>query len=129
VCTFNVGRAAPSGVDLRAEESRFEADVGDRELEDLTLIGPPYIADAYPLTESVYAVSLEVSGEATYEVEVGTSGFWHQPHRVPDDVRLSRDERTAYFKGFAGVRVLFDGRYDATTGTLGELSLLGLAEG
>jgi hypothetical protein len=106
----------------------FEGDIVDSELEDLTLTGPALASDAFPLTEEVYAVTLEAPADATYQLEVSTTAFYHQPHRVPEGLVLSSDERVAYFGGFSRVRALFDGRYNTATGELTGLSVVGLVD-
>jgi PIN domain len=116
-------------VSIESGGEPFEGDIVGSELEDVTISGAPSVADAFPLTDGVYAVQLEVPAEAVYELDVSTHGFWQQPNRVPANVRLSGDERSAYFSGFARVRALFDARYRAETDELSQLSLMGLADG
>lgn len=114
---------------IEASGGPFEDAAVDHELEDLEVTGEPSVSDAYLLTDDVFVVQLEIHGEARYTIEVMTEGFSHHPKLVPPGIVLSLDERSAYFDGFADIRVLFDARYRPSTGQLSDLSLTGLIDG
>lgn len=111
------------GLDTAGEP--FEASIASWELVDLHVQDPVEASDAFPLDENSFAVHLHMPGDAFYDVEVSTDAFSRQPDRVPRDVRLSSDERTAYLGGHAPVLVEFDARLRGTE--LDRVRLLGLA--
>jgi hypothetical protein len=113
--------AVDVGIELAGEP--FVNDIVDYELEDLHTFGGASVADAYALTDSEFVVWLEMAVEAVYDVEVSTAGFWHDPDRVPAGLRLSYDESSAYFSGFASATLHFGARYDTATGELSDLQL------
>ena len=125
---FGVDDSRVGKIAIESGGEHFSGDVVGSDLDDVTITGPPTVVDAFPLTERTYAVIIEAGADALYELEVSTVGFWRQPERIPADVRLSADERSAYFSGFANVRALFDARYDLDTDTLQGISLMGIVD-
>lgn len=117
------------GVDIQLEEGAepFGNEIIGLDLEEADLLGPPRLTTTFGLGDNVFTVRFAVPARAYYEVEIGTSGFWRNPKLVPDDLRLSRNEASAYFSAFADGDALFDARYDARGKTISDVSFLALA--
>lgn len=113
--------------ELESGGEPFAGDIIDYELDDLDFEGSPTAVDALPLTDDLFAVVLAYDVNASYRVEISTSAFWRQPNLVPDDVDLSGDERSAFFRGYADGKALFDARYQVSTSALTEISIIALS--